>query len=256
MSQPDLVKSFTKKTHRQIYSEVAPDNPAITASGNIFIIAGGSKGIGHAIANAFGTANATAVILMARNETDLQDAKTLLNNIFVDTVFCYCPIDITDSDGVTAIFRAIRDTVGEPNVLILCAAYLHSLKTCLILPQEEIKRSLEVNFKANIHLVRQFFDPKEEYNQSKILINVSTVAAHTQQPNMSAYGASKAALFHWLEHVHVEYQDRLRVHHMHPGIIHTDLLRDHGIGVDDWDWEDSKSKSILAARCNTAKQLS
>ena len=87
MSQPDLQTSFTKNTYHQIYSEVAPDNPAITANGKIVIIAGGSKGIGHAIANAFGTANAMTVVLLARNKTDLEDAKNLLNSIFDKTLF-------------------------------------------------------------------------------------------------------------------------------------------------------------------------
>ena len=243
MSQPDLETSFTKKSHRQIYSEVAPDNPAIAADGRIVIIAGGSKGIGHAIANAFATANATAVVLLARNQTDLEDAKTLLKSLFDNTVFCYCPVDITDSSAVAGVFQTIRATLGEPNILILCAAYLHLLKPALDLPADEVDRSFEMNFKANVNLVHQFYNPKKDYEQIKILINVSTVAAHTQQPNMSAYGASKAALVHWLEHVHVENQNRLRVHHMHPGIVRTDLLRNREFGADDWDWENGKSST-------------
>ena len=244
MSQPDLHTSFTKNTYRQIYSEVAPNNPAITANGKIVIIAGGSKGIGRTIANAFGTANAMAVVLLARNKTDLEDAKNLLNSIFDKTIFCYCSVDITNSNAIAKVFQSIRDNLGEPNVLILCAAYLHSLKTALELPEKELDQSFEVNFKANVNLVRQFFDPKKEYDHVKIIINVSTVAAHTQQSTMSAYGASKAALVHWLEHVHVENSDRLRVHHMHPGTVGTDLLRDRGVVAEDWKWGNGKSRTL------------
>lgn len=80
MSQSNVKASFIKKTHRQIYSEAAFDNPAIRADGKIVIIAEGSKGIGYAIANAFGTTNATAVVLLARNKTDFEDAKTILKS--------------------------------------------------------------------------------------------------------------------------------------------------------------------------------
>ena len=95
MSQPDLQTSFTKNAYRQIYSEVAPDNPAIISNGKIVIIAWGSKGIGRTIANAFEAANAMTVVLLARNKTDLEDAKNLLKSIFDKTVFCYCSVDIT-----------------------------------------------------------------------------------------------------------------------------------------------------------------
>ena len=115
-------------------------------------------------------------------------------------------MDITDSNAIAKVFQSIRDNLGEPNVLILYAAYLHSLKTALDLPENELNQSFEVNFKANVNLVRQFFDSKE-YDHVKIVINVSTVAAHTQQPTMSAYSASKLALIHWLEHVHVKKSD-------------------------------------------------
>lgn len=242
MSQSYLETSFTQKTHRQIYFEVAPDNPAITADGKIVIIAEESKGIDHVIANDFETANATAVVLLARNKTDLEDAKTLLKSVFTNTVFCYCPVDITNSIVVAAVFYSICVTLGESNVLILCGAYFHLLKLTLDLSANEMDQSFEVNFKANVNLVRQFYNPEEEYNQVKILINMSVVAAHTQHFNMSAYDASKAALIYWLEHVHVENHDRLRVHHMHLDIVQTDLLQNREIDADDWDWENDKSK--------------
>lgn len=242
MFQSDLETSFTQKTHRQIYFEVAFDNPAITADGKIVIIAEESKGIDHAIANAFGTANATAVVLLARNKTDLKNAKTLLKSVFNNTVFCYCSVDIINSIAVAAVFHSIRATFEESNVLILCAAYLHLLKSALDLSADEMDRSFEVNFKANVNFVRQFYNPEEEYDQIKILINMSTVAAHTQQSNMSAYDASKTTLVHWLKHVHVENHDRLRVHHMHLDIVRTDLLRNREIDADDWDWENGKPR--------------
>ena len=81
------------------------------------------------------------------------------------------------------------------------------------------------------------------------------MAAHTRQPNMSAYGASKAALIHWLEHIHFENQDRPRVHHMHPGIIRTDLLRDRGVGADDWKWENGMSRILISIGAKVMKAL-
>lgn len=247
MAQPNLEVSFTKKYHREQYAAVSPKNPDITAAGKIVIITGGSKGIGYAIANAFGMAKASATILLARSQMDLHEAHTLLENSFVNTTFCYCPVDITDSKSMTSVFDSIRVKVGEPNILVLGAAYLHPLKAALDVPNEELDRSFDVNFKANVRLVRNFFDPMKQYPKTKILINVSTVAAHTWQSQMSAYGASKAALINWLEHIQFENQDRLRIHHMHPGIIRTDLLKERIFGVGGWHWENGKSSFMIIA---------
>ena len=63
MSQSDLQASFTKNIYRQIYSEVALDNPAITFNGKIITIAGGFKSTDRTIANAFEIANAMTVVL-------------------------------------------------------------------------------------------------------------------------------------------------------------------------------------------------
>lgn len=76
-----------------------------------------------------------------------------------------------------------------------------------------------------------------QYSKTKILISESTVAAHTRQSGMSAYGASKAALINCLEHIQFENQDRLRIHHMHPGIIRRDMLKNRGFGLNEWDWD-------------------
>ena len=181
-------------------------------------------------------------MLLARTKETLKEAQTLLKSIFVNTVFCYCSVDITNRKIMADVFESIRDKVGEPNVLVLSAAYLHPLKAGLDISDEDLDRSFDVNFKANINLVRIFFDPRTQYSETKILINVSAVAAHTQQPNMSAYGASKAAFVHWLDHAQAEHLGMMRIHHMHPGIIRTDLLRDRGSGVGGWEWKNGKSR--------------
>ena len=208
MAQPDLEVSFTKK-YREPYAAVSPKNHDITAAGKIVIITRGSKGIGYTIANAFGMAKASAIVLLPRNQTDLHEAHTLLENSFVNTTFCYCPVDITDSKSTTSVFDSILVKVGEPNFLVLVAAYLHPLKAALDVSNEELDRSFDVNFKANVRLVRNFFDPMKQYSETKTLINMSTMASHTRQSQMSAYGASKAALIDWLEHIHFENQDQL-----------------------------------------------
>lgn len=62
MSQSDLHISFIKNIYRQIYFEMAFNNPAITINGKIVIIAEEFKGIDRIIANVFDTANAIAVV--------------------------------------------------------------------------------------------------------------------------------------------------------------------------------------------------
>lgn len=237
MSQSAFQTSFTSKNHHHYYDAIFPGNPSVTAVGRIVIISGGSRGIGLAIANAFGIATALTIILMARDETNLKIAKCKLEEVCTKTKFFYWVGDITNAKSMTEMFDFIRKTLGEPHILVLSAGYLHSQTNELDVPDEEMNRSIDVNFKANVSLVQKFFDPLKQTSEPKIIINVSTVAAHMRQLNMSAYGGSTGAFVTWLDHVQFENQDGLRVHNFHPGIILTDLLKDRGVQPQDWDWD-------------------
>ena len=105
-------------------------------------------------------------------------------------------MNITDSNAIAKVFQSIRDNLEESNVLILCAVYFHSLKIALDLLENELNQRFKVNFKANVNIVRQFFYSKKKYDHVKIVINVSTVTAHTQQFIMSLYDVSKMTLIH------------------------------------------------------------
>lgn len=245
MSQPDLETSFTKKSHREPYPAVSPGNPAITAVGKIVVVIGGSKDIGLAIANAFGIASASHVVLVARNSTSLISAENSLSEVCIKTTFSSWSGDITNEQSMTDMLSSVRENLGEPDILVLSAAYLHSLKMALYVPEDELKRSFDVNFTANVSLVRKFFNPLKESSRPKIIINVATMAAHVRQMHMFAYGASKGAFVNWLEHIHFENQDKLRIHNLHPGIIMTDLLKDRGFRTGDWKWDTREMSLIL-----------
>lgn len=105
-------------------------------------------------------------------------------------------MNIINSNAIAKIFQSIRDNLEKPNVLILCAVYFHSLKTAFEFPEKKLNQNFEINFKTNVNFVCQFFDPKKKYDHVKIVINVSTVTAHTQQFIMLVYGVSKTALIH------------------------------------------------------------
>ena len=217
----------------------------LTAAGKIVIVSGGSKGIGLAIANAFGIASASEVILVARNETTLKQIRNRLQAVCLNTRFSYWAGDITDTESMTNMFDIIRKSLGEPSILILSAAYLHSPTQGLDVPEEELDRSFDVNFKANVSLARNFLDSQEPLSGFKTIINLATVTAHTRQSDLSAYGASKGAFVTWLEHVHFEYQNRLRVFNLHPGIVLTGMFRDCGFRPSNWNWDKRETPYIL-----------
>ena len=196
MSQSDLKASFANKNHRQIYSAVASENSAITVKSKVIVITERSKGIDYVIANVFGIANAFVIMLLTKTKNILKKAHTLLKNIFVNIVFCYCSMNIINRKIVIDVFKFIRDKMKKSNILILDATYFHSLKIGLDIFDEDLNRNFDVNFITNVNFVRIFFDPKTQYSEIKILINVSIVAAHTQQFNMSIYDVNKAAFVH------------------------------------------------------------
>lgn len=42
-------QAFTKKTHRELYTEIDPSNATLSQAGKVVIITGASRGLGHQV---------------------------------------------------------------------------------------------------------------------------------------------------------------------------------------------------------------
>ncbi|MCJ1255952.1 hypothetical protein MMC24_003771 [Lignoscripta atroalba] len=240
MSQPDMTQSFTKTFHKKPYPAISPTQPSLSVAGRTVLITGGSQGIGLAITNAYAAAGASHIIVVARREGPLAETKKSIEHAYPSTTVHTYAATITEPDKIQSVFSSVRSEIGEPDILILCAGFVNRRSPALATPLTEIRQCYEINVIANMNIVHNFLSPqastKDEEEKKKIIINISTAAAHMYSPGIGAYGASKGAFVQMLAHIQNE-TPGLRVHDLQPGMVYTQMVRDSGFGENDAPWD-------------------
>ena len=74
--------------------------------GKTALVTGGSKGIGFGIATSLAEAGAH-LSLVARNENDLEHARSQIKELSPNTIVHVYPFDITQIDSITDLFSQI-----------------------------------------------------------------------------------------------------------------------------------------------------
>lgn len=242
MPQPNFETSFTKTYHKTPYAAIDPTQPALSASGKTILITAGHTGIGFSIAQNFAVAGASHVILLARRAEVLQSAVTELSTTHPKTQFHSFPASIADTPKIKEIFSNIRSKISSNiDVLVTSAAFIATSADALDISAEELTATFETNFLANINLVKEFLADIKQLGsaQEKIILDISSAAAHVLLPKISAYGTSKLAFTQWLGHVQQDMVGQaLRVYSFHPGAVLTDAVRAFGMNEDTMPWDD------------------
>lgn len=240
MPQPNFQNPFTKTYHKTPYAAINPTKPSHSAAGKAILITAGHTGIGFSIAQNFGIAGASDVILLARRIDILEKSTNELSTKYPKTRFHYFRSSTTDYVKIKEIFSEIRSKISsEVDVLVTSAAYAAPAADTLDLSSEELAVSFETNFHANSNLVKEFLRDAQERGKERVVLDVSTVASHYLMPKIGAYGVSKLAFTQWLAHVQQDTVDRnVRVHSFHPGGVLTDAVRAFGMNEESIAWDD------------------
>lgn len=233
-------QNFTKTYHKTTYAAIDDTQPSLSAAGKTVLITAGHTGIGFSIAQSFATAGASHVILLARRTERLEKSTNELATEYPKTIFHHFASSITDHIKVTDIFSEIRSRISsDVDILVTGAAYAATAADSLDLSSKELALSFETNFLANANLVTQFLENVPEPAKEKVILDISTMAAHLLMPKIGAYGVSKLAFTQWLAHVQHDTVDRnVRVHSFHPGAVLTDAVRAFGMDEESMAWDD------------------
>jgi short-subunit dehydrogenase len=237
MSQPSLEHHFTKIYHKNPYPAISPTQTALSVTEKKVLITAGHTGIGYSIAQNFAVAGAYNIILLARRSDVLENAVKELSSAYPGTKFHHYAASIANFDSIKAIFHDIRHTVGEVNILVTSAAYVAKPYEAIALPIDELNKSFETNVSGNINLVKEFL-AQSEPGSEKIILDISSYAAHLYMAQISAYSITKHAFTQWLAHVQEESKEKgVRVHSFHPGGVLTEAVRGFGMREETMDWD-------------------
>ena len=159
--------------------------------GRVALVTGASRGIGAAVAGAYGREGAQ-LVLVARTTGGLEERDDEIRRAGGKAAVLV-PLDLADFDGVDRLGAALHERFGKLDVLVGNAAILGTLAPAGHIDPEVWRRAFDVNVTANWRLIRGM-DPLLRRSDSGRAIFVTSGVTAMDPPYWAAYAATKAAL--------------------------------------------------------------
>lgn len=201
-------------------------------SNEIVLVTGGGTGMGLAMAKALAI-NGAKLVLAGNDPDSLQagvDTITALGGQAISV-----PMDVRQDDMIRAAFDSIEATLGPVGVLINNAGIAHRDKATH-LTRETLRNVMAVNVEGAFMVAQEAARRMIRDGRGGSIINISSVLSEMAQRQVSAYGASKAAVSQMTRCLALEWAKHgIRVNEIRPGWFETDLtapfLKGPGAGV-------------------------
>jgi NAD(P)-dependent dehydrogenase (short-subunit alcohol dehydrogenase family) len=189
-------------------------------SNPIFLITGGGRGLGRAIA--LGAAQAGAqVAVTARSVSELTETVELIQQAGGRALAL--PADVTDHHAVVRTVAAAESQLGPIDVLINGAGSFRALGNAAQVDPDEWWREVEINLRGPF-LCSHAVLPGMMARRSGRIINIASAAGLQAIETVSAYGVSKAALIRLTEALAAETRPcGIAILAINPGTIRTSM---------------------------------
>jgi NAD(P)-dependent dehydrogenase (short-subunit alcohol dehydrogenase family) len=192
--------------------------PRTSLAGKSVLITGAARGIGAALARK--AAARGARVALAGLEPEL--LAEVADELGPEHLWVEC--DVTDPQALAAAVQRTVDTFGGLDVVVANAG-IAPLTTVATSSANALVRTIEVNLTGAM-LTAHAALPEIAKRRGHVLL-VSSAAAFTVLPGMSAYCAAKAGLERFGDALRLEVAHRgVTVASAHPTWIDTDLVRD------------------------------
>ena len=192
----------------------------------VVVIAGGSSGLGFAIAKAFHRENAT-VVLLARNTERLQTAVERLQQSRQGDALGF-PVDLLNKADLAAKVEQIVDSQKQIDVWVNAVG--QSTRIEFGKATDELYRELmEQNFYSALNGTQAALGAVTK--SSGHVVNIGSLASRTAWPYVSPYVASKHALAGFASQLRLEGPDNVHFLFVCPGPIASEPA-EHGETAD------------------------
>ncbi|KGO36468.1 Short-chain dehydrogenase/reductase SDR [Penicillium expansum] len=217
--------SFTSRSHHDTYPAIDPTKQDL--SSKYIFITGASKGIGRETALSYVRAGCAGIAVGAR--TNLTELATSISEAASTSgkpapQIVVVPLDVTEEKSVAAAAATVNEAFPRLDILINNAGYLEQRAKIADSDPEEWWRTWNVNVRGPYLVTRAFLPQMLTKGGEKIVVNLSSIAAHLISPGGSAYQTSKLALQRWTEFLHTDHgPDGILTFAVHPGGVLTDM---------------------------------
>ncbi len=182
------------------------------------LVAGGSKGIGYAIAEALAKRKFN-LVLVARNMDTLQKVKRLLEaeyKISVDVL----DYDLSKDSSIAAVSQYCL-TRKLPLRMLCNVVGIGGSKDYLQLPLDSLHYMIDLNIKSGISLIANLL-PLLEANAPSYILNVGSMAGFAPIPQKNLYSATKSAVSFFSYSLRYQLKDKnISVSCLAPGPVFT-----------------------------------
>ena len=202
-----------------------------SVAGQVVLVAGGTRGIGKAIAQGFAERGAQVVIAGRNQETTETAAQEITSSVEpVRPMVC----DVADSAAVESLVEQCVSEFGRIDTLVNSAG-VNQRKAAEEVTEEEYDFIVDVNLKGSVLLCQAV--GRQMIDQGKgSQINIGSLTTHRPLKNLLPYAVSKAGVGQLTRLLALEWGSKgVRVNGIAPGFILTDLSRKL--------WSDQRMKS-------------
>ena len=183
------------------------------------LITGGGRGLGKAVAVALANEGVN-VGITGRNEESLKTTVAELEKLGVKAA--YSVFDVEEMAQVEQGVASIASQLGSIDILINNAG-VGDFGSFEDMPVETWEKVMKVNL-FGVYYVAKATLPYLKQNKEGDIVNVASTAGLKGGPNMSAYGASKAAVISLSQSLMAELRKfNIRVITLTPSTIATDM---------------------------------
>jgi NAD(P)-dependent dehydrogenase (short-subunit alcohol dehydrogenase family) len=193
--------------------------PWIHLEGKVALVTGGSRGIGEAIAKAFGQSGAEVAIASRKLEGVNEAALRLRQDgITVEPFACHTG----KTDQIEALVKAVITRFGRIDVLVNNAATNPHFGPLLTADDSAFDKTFEVNTKGYFNMAKAVARHLVDRNAPGSLIHVASVMGLAAAPLQGIYGMTKAAVISMTRTLAMELgPSGIRVNAIAPGLVET-----------------------------------
>jgi 3-oxoacyl-[acyl-carrier protein] reductase len=191
-------------------------------NGRIALVTGASRGIGRSVALALAAGGADVAVNYKERAAEAIDVVNAIHALGCRAIAV--PADVSNSDSVNGMFRAVEHALGLVDILVNNAgiAIFHDIDA---LTEEDFDQTIAVNLKSAFLCIRAAVPHMRERGWGRI-VNISSGAARGAGGIGPHYNASKAGM----EGLARGYASRLvkhgvTVNSVAPSLIETEMVQ-------------------------------